>query len=46
MARSDTRYREAYNRLLDHCATLTPGADLPAEAALSEIAEVLSLIHI
>lgn len=40
MARSDTRYREAYNRLLDHCATLTPGADLPAEAALSEIAGV------
>ncbi|QQA44332.1 GntR family transcriptional regulator [Pelagovum pacificum] len=40
MARTDTRYRAAYNCLLDHCATLSPGADLPAESALCEIAEV------
>ncbi|MDD7973778.1 GntR family transcriptional regulator [Roseinatronobacter alkalisoli] len=40
MARSDARYREAYNTLLDHCATLPPGAVLPAESALSAIAGV------
>lgn len=40
MARSDMRYREAYNRLLDHCAALPAGAALPAETVLSEIAGV------
>ena len=40
MARSDTRYREAYNRLLDYCAGLAPGAALPAESALCETAGV------
>ncbi|TJZ91379.1 GntR family transcriptional regulator [Paracoccus gahaiensis] len=40
MARSDTRYREAYNRLLDHCAALSAGTPLPAETVLSEIAGV------
>ncbi|MBM3605312.1 MAG: GntR family transcriptional regulator [Alphaproteobacteria bacterium] len=36
MARSDTRYREAFNRLLDQCADLPIGAALPSEAALSD----------
>lgn len=40
MARSDTRYREAFNRLLDYCAALPPGAPLPAESALCETAGV------
>lgn len=40
MARSDTRYREAYNRILDYCSTLAAGTPLPAESALSEIAGV------
>lgn len=40
MARSDTRFRAAYNRLLDHCATLPLGADLPAESALADLAGV------
>lgn len=34
MARSDSRYREAFNRLLDQCAGLPVGAALPPEAAL------------
>lgn len=40
MARSDTRYREAHNRLLDFCGALAVGAALPAESALSEVAGV------
>lgn len=40
MARSDTRYREAYNRILDYCGSLPVGAAIPAESALSEIAGV------
>lgn len=40
MARSDTRYREAYNRILDYCGSLPVGAAMPAESALSDIAEV------
>lgn len=40
MARSDTRYREAYNTILDYCGTLPIGAPMPAESALSEIAGV------
>ncbi|NDW04844.1 GntR family transcriptional regulator [Jiella pacifica] len=40
MARSDTRFREAYNRLLDYCATLDPNAAIPAESRLGEIANV------
>lgn len=35
MARSDTRYREAFNRLLDRCGRMPLGAALPSEAALS-----------
>lgn len=40
MARSDARFRVAYNRLLDHCATLAVGVDLPAESALADLAGV------
>ncbi|WP_128255592.1 GntR family transcriptional regulator [Falsirhodobacter deserti] len=40
MARSDTRFREAFNHLLDFCATMPAGAELPAEATLSEAAGV------
>ena len=40
MARSDTRYREAYSRILDLCATLPLGTELPAESSLSEAAGV------
>ncbi|SFD83040.1 GntR family transcriptional regulator [Roseivivax sediminis] len=40
MARSDTRYRQAYNRLLDFCGTLPVGASVPAETELGEIANV------
>lgn len=35
MARSDTRYRAAFNRLLDRCGGMALGAALPSEAALS-----------
>lgn len=35
MARTDDRFRAAYNALLDYCATLAPGAQLPTELALS-----------
>ncbi|WP_435170287.1 FCD domain-containing protein [Falsirhodobacter sp. 1013] len=35
MARSDTRFREAFNSLLDVCNTLPVGAELPAEAVMS-----------
>ncbi|PZX10848.1 DNA-binding GntR family transcriptional regulator [Palleronia aestuarii] len=36
MARSDTRYREAFNAILDFCATLAPGSLIPSEQTLSE----------
>ncbi|CAM3069456.1 GntR family transcriptional regulator [Paracoccus nototheniae] len=40
MARNDIRYRQAHNRLLDACATLGPGAALPSEQVLAELAGV------
>ena len=40
MARSDTRYREAYNSLLDYCGRLPLDAEIPSESALCEIAGV------
>lgn len=40
MARSDTRYREACNKLLALCDTMPLGATIPAEASLSEWAGV------
>ncbi|MFP3385273.1 MULTISPECIES: GntR family transcriptional regulator [Tritonibacter] len=40
MARSDTRYREAYNRILAYCETLPPKAPIPSETSLAEIAGV------
>ncbi|AKO95448.1 Transcriptional regulator [Marinovum algicola DG 898] len=40
MARSDTRYREAYNRILTYCETLPPKAPIPSETRLAEIAGV------
>ncbi|TNC47507.1 GntR family transcriptional regulator [Rubellimicrobium rubrum] len=36
MARTDARFREAFNSLLDLCGGLTPGDSLPSEAALAE----------
>jgi DNA-binding GntR family transcriptional regulator len=36
MARTDGRFREAYNALLDLCVELGPGEALPAENALAE----------
>jgi len=36
MARSDKRYREAYNHLLDFCAGLKVGDAIPSEKALCE----------
>ncbi|WP_312527870.1 GntR family transcriptional regulator [Paracoccus sp. (in: a-proteobacteria)] len=35
MARTDERFRQAYNGLLDYCATLSPGDQLPAETTLA-----------
>ncbi len=35
MARTDERFREAFNLLLDHCARLRPGEHLPAELTLA-----------
>jgi DNA-binding GntR family transcriptional regulator len=35
MARTDERFREAFNTLLDHCASLQVGDQLPAELALA-----------
>lgn len=35
MARTDERFREAFNALLDYCATLAPGGQLPAELSLA-----------
>lgn len=40
MARSDTRYREAYNRILEFCETLRVGEDMPSETRLGETAGV------
>lgn len=40
LARSDTRFREAYNHLLDYCASLPLGTSVPAEHELGEIAKV------
>lgn len=36
MARTDARFRKAFNSLLDLCGGLTPGDSLPSEAALAE----------
>lgn len=36
MARTDARFREAFNGLLDLCGGLVPGDSLPSEAALAE----------
>lgn len=36
MARTDARFRETYNRLLDFCGGLRPGDMLPSEHALAE----------
>lgn len=36
MARTDGRFRETYNALLELCAELGPGEALPAESALAE----------
>lgn len=36
MARTDERFREAYNSLLDYCITLTKGDQLPAELVLAD----------
>ncbi|PRD43177.1 transcriptional regulator [Phyllobacterium phragmitis] len=40
MARTDERFREAYNALLDYCGTLVPGAQLSSEVALAKYLEV------
>ena len=40
MARTDERFRSAYNRLLDICSTMQPGDQLPAETILAEQMEV------
>ncbi|MFN2307238.1 MAG: FCD domain-containing protein [Paracoccaceae bacterium] len=40
MARSDTRYREAYNRILAYCETLPLDAQIPSETQLGDIAGV------
>lgn len=40
MARTDERFREAYNRLLALCATAGPGGALPSEIALSDQLDV------
>jgi DNA-binding GntR family transcriptional regulator len=40
MARTDDRFREAYNRLLDHCAGQKVGDQLPAELALASYLDV------
>lgn len=36
MARTDDRFRQAYNALLDQCITLLPGEQLAAETALAQ----------
>ena len=40
MARSDTRFREAHNALLDYCAELAVGDGLPTETELGAVADV------
>lgn len=40
MGRTDERFREAYNSLLDYCATLDQGESLPAELLLSSRLQV------
>lgn len=40
MARTDERFRAAYNALLQICAPMQPGAHLPAELALSQELDV------
>jgi len=40
MARTDERFRAAFNRLLDICDTLGPGGALPSELALAARLEV------
>ncbi|TQS70044.1 GntR family transcriptional regulator [Rhodobacteraceae bacterium] len=40
MARKDTRFRAAYNLILEYLASLPVGADLPSETGLAEIAGV------
>ncbi|WP_417524921.1 FCD domain-containing protein [Marinovum sp.] len=40
MARSDTRFREAYNHILTFCEGLDTGAPIPSETRLAEIAGV------
>lgn len=40
MARSDTRFREAYNHILTFCEGLDKGAPIPSETRLAEIAGV------
>lgn len=40
MARTDVRYREAFNKLLDICASLKVNSQLPPEIALAEQADV------
>ncbi|AQZ53506.1 GntR family transcriptional regulator [Martelella mediterranea] len=40
MARTDERFREAYNQLLDYCAGRQAGDQLPAELALAQQLDV------
>jgi DNA-binding GntR family transcriptional regulator len=40
LARTDERFRAAFNALLDHCETLQPGDQLPSELALARHLEV------
>jgi DNA-binding GntR family transcriptional regulator len=40
LARTDDRFREAFNRLLDHCSTLKRGDQLPPELPLADHLDV------
>ncbi|ROU00233.1 GntR family transcriptional regulator [Histidinibacterium lentulum] len=40
MARTDARYREAYNTLLDYCGRLQVGGAVPSESELADVAGV------
>jgi DNA-binding GntR family transcriptional regulator len=40
MARTDARFRAAYNQTLDQLLDLSPGADLPSELKLAELLKV------
>ena len=40
MARTDARFRSAYNQTLDQLVGLPPGADLPSELKLAEVLKV------